>query len=108
MEADLDRRRRRAEVPLTEAQEREAAAMLLPATLPFKVKQAVGRSVRNTKARGKRRASATHTHGVVSCSRRVPVQRLKTLIQLEEYGSLPADEPTCACPSRCGSTPALA
>jgi hypothetical protein len=44
--------KRRAEVPLTEAQEREAAAMLLPATLPFKLKQAEGRAVRNTKARG--------------------------------------------------------
>jgi hypothetical protein len=43
--------KRRAEVPLTEAQEREAAAMLLPATLPFKLKQAEGRAVRNTKAR---------------------------------------------------------
>ena len=43
-------RKRRADVPLTEAQEREAAAMLLPTTLPFKLKQAEGRSVRNTKA----------------------------------------------------------
>ena len=43
-------RKRRADVPLTEAQEREAAAMLLPTTLPFKRKQAEGRSVRNTKA----------------------------------------------------------
>ena len=49
MEAEAGRKRR-ADVPLTEAQEREAAAMLLPTTLPFKLKQAEGRSVRNTKA----------------------------------------------------------
>jgi hypothetical protein len=49
MEAEAGRKRR-ADVPLTEAQEREASAMLLPTTLPFKLKQAEGRSVRNTKA----------------------------------------------------------
>jgi hypothetical protein len=89
--------KRRAEVPLTEAQEREAAAMLLPATLPFKLKQAEGRAVRNTKARGADCAlhSAPCSPGVLAP---VSLQRLKTLIQLEEYGNLPADEPTCAAP----------
>jgi len=48
--------KRRAEVPLTEAQEREAAAMLLPATLPFKLKQAETRSVRKQKVRTTRGA----------------------------------------------------
>ena len=55
---EADGRKRRAEVPLTEAQEREAAEMLLPATLPFKLKQAEGRSVRNTKVSESTRHSA--------------------------------------------------
>ena len=97
---EADGRRRRTEAPLTEAQEREAAAMLLPATLPFKLKQAEGRSVRNTKARTTSSALPLRRLLTLSVSR-LCAQRLKTLIQLEEYGNLPADEPTCAFPSRC-------
>ena len=69
MEAEAGRKRR-ADVPLTEAQEREAAAMLLPAVLPFKLKQAEGRSVRNTRARVAAcllSAACAATLTVVSC-----------------------------------------
>ena len=65
MEAEAGRKRR-ADVPFTEAQEREAAAMLLPTTLPFKLKQAEGRTVRNHKVRRRR----------LSCRARASRERL--------------------------------
>ena len=105
MEAEAGRKRR-ADVPLTGAQEREAAAMLLPNALPFKLKQTEGRSVRNTKASVVAACLLHAARGVtLTALRYCPLapllQRLKTLIQLEEYGNLPADEPSCELPCAC-------
>lgn len=55
---------RESDAPLTAEQERAAAAMLLPSTLPFKLKQTEGRTVKNHKVR----AVAREAHQTpVSC-----------------------------------------
>lgn len=87
-----DAKRRRQE-PLTEEQMQAAQEMLLRGDLSFKLKQASGPvHPRAVKARA-RRALWSSVH----CSHvRLSVQKLKHLIQAEEYHLAPPSEPTCA------------